>query len=281
MIDTRSMTCPDIKSFKIQGQNLSPTQISFGLSIDSCRNLAIDPSKECESQDAIDAAIGSMYVTITLITHTDNAFSHAKGTSKMVIPKVDTTRYYLAPKFRDYKTHYLQKTTLGWSSDYFFGSSFWSRQTDTFYRLQDSVSTTGQYNQAIMSNGYLTLKFKQFGMNSDKRITPQNFIKLLSILGGFFFVLTNLTGFLLRNYQRFSYRKSVIKNLYYYSRTKKKVEDRGSDRRRRERMASTVSDGTIQLSDGSDFKEEDMDKQYYNDLTSGQKSFQTCNLNNV
>jgi DNA-directed RNA polymerase subunit F len=48
-IDTKSMNCPDIDSFKIQGQNFSPVQISFGLSIDSCRNIAINPETECES----------------------------------------------------------------------------------------------------------------------------------------------------------------------------------------------------------------------------------------
>jgi len=43
-------------------------------------------------------------------------------------------------------------------------------------------------------------------------------------MGGFLTLITKITGWGLRNYQVFTFRKSGIKKLYYYSRTKKKED---------------------------------------------------------
>ena len=41
-------------------------------------------------------------------------------------------------------------------------------------------------------------------------------------MGGFITLITKLAGWILRSYQSFTFRKSAIKKLYYYSRTKMK-----------------------------------------------------------
>jgi hypothetical protein len=105
-----------------------------------------------------------------MIAQMDNAFAHAKGISNMVIHKVESNRYYLSPTLKDSRTFLLQKTTLGWSTDIFFGSSFFSKQSETLFRMQESFQTTSSYNPNLKSNGYLTFRIKQFSFNSVKKI---------------------------------------------------------------------------------------------------------------
>jgi Tfp pilus assembly major pilin PilA len=50
------------------------------------------------------------------------------------------------------------------------------------------------------------------------------FISAVSLLGGFMALIVRLTGICLKKYQKFAVRTSMIKNLYYYSRTKKKED---------------------------------------------------------
>ena len=52
--------------------------------------------------------------------------------------------------------------------------------------------------------------------------TPNNFTEILAVLGGFVTLVTKFIGWGIKSYQIFQYRKSSVKKLYYYTRTKKK-----------------------------------------------------------
>jgi hypothetical protein len=78
-------------------------------------------------------------------------------------------------------------------------------------------------------------------------------------MGGFMSVLTKLTGWLLKRYQRFTFRKSSIKKLYYYSRTKNKFQNQNEEKFDEHRATSEKSNATILLSDGSDFDQKELD----------------------
>ena len=56
-------------------------------------------------------------------------------------------------------------------------------------------------------------------------VIPNNIVEILSIMGGFLTLITKLTWWLIRSYQQFQFKKSSIKKLYYYTRTKKKRAD--------------------------------------------------------
>lgn len=71
---------------------------------------------------------------------------------------------------------------------------------------------------------------------------------IVSTLGGFLALTTKLIGWLIAGYQNFAFRKSGIKKLYYYSRTKSKNEmEDGSE------PDSRNSVNTIGFSGNSDF----------------------------
>jgi hypothetical protein len=57
-------------------------------------------------------------------------------------------------------------------------------------------------------------------------LIPQNFTEILAILGGFVTLVTKMIGWGIKSYQIFQYRKSSVKKLYYYTRTKKKESHR-------------------------------------------------------
>ena len=166
------MTCPDIDSFLIQGQNMSPKMISFGFLIDSCRNLAKDPEKECESQDAINSALSTVYVTTDIISQIDNAFANSKGISDLIISQSTANRFHLSPQMQIFQTVFLQKVTLKWSQDYLFGTNFLWTKSESLYSLKDRYFTSHQYNPNKNLNGYLTFELKQHGWNSSKSIVP-------------------------------------------------------------------------------------------------------------
>jgi len=85
-------------------------------------------------------------------------------------------------------------------------------------------------------------------------------------MGGFVTLTTKLIGWSLRNYQAFQFRKSSIKKLYYYSRTKKKEPDSKNQSTEKHSLSKPVvkkvyededklSHKTLSITEGSDFNE--------------------------
>ena len=74
-------------------------------------------------------------------------------------------------------------------------------------------------------NSYLfTYKFTQAEFELKRSIMPQSFNIVFALIGGFWGVCFNLGTWLLRRYVRFQFYKNQIKDLYFYSRTKKMKE---------------------------------------------------------
>lgn len=59
-------------------------------------------------------------------------------------------------------------------------------------------------------------------MSIKDMIIPQNFMLVWSKVGGFLAITSKLLGQLVGSYANFAFKKSAIKKLYFYSRTRKK-----------------------------------------------------------
>ena len=84
------------------------------------------------------------------------------------------------------------------------------------------------YNTKNDYKGYLNIYFVQSPNIVTTHSTPNNFTEILAVLGGFVTLVTKIIGWGLNSYQIFQYRKSSVKKLYYYTRTKKKENLRRS-----------------------------------------------------
>lgn len=124
----------------------------------------------------------------------------------------------------------LQKNTIERSYDYMFGTNLLAglARLHTFYQQVDRQLFVSSYTKEYAFNALYVLRLQQAESTVKSSLVPQNLVGILSILGGFLAMLTRLTGFVLRSYQRFTFRKSGIKKLYYYSRTKQKEHDDGA-----------------------------------------------------
>lgn len=103
-------------------------------------------------------------------------------------------------------------------------------------------------------NALFTLEIRQSPQTVEDTLVPNNLLEIVSMLGGFLTLITKLISWLIASYQSFAFRKSSIKKLYFYSRTKTKNELKN------ERTSSQGSTNTIQLTGQSDFNEEIDDK---------------------
>ena len=80
------------------------------------------------------------------------------------------------------------------------------------------------YNSKDKFKGYLNIYFTQSPNIVTTHSTPNNFTEILAVLGGFVTLVTKFIGWGIKSYQIFQYRKSSVKKLYYYTRTKKKEQ---------------------------------------------------------
>ena len=118
----------------------------------------------------------------------------------------------------------LQRNYLQISYDYLFGSSLFGKLSETFYKYETNMMYNTQYKKTsqFQQTSLYNVRLVQSPTTIKSEVTPANFVEILSMCGGFVTLITKLTGWILRNYQRFQFRKSSIKKLYFYNRTKHK-----------------------------------------------------------
>lgn len=117
------------------------------------------------------------------------------------------------------------------SNDILFGTAFMFTRKDNFYENSGKTLVNSRYDASRKFNGLYNISIRQAPTTIQSIVTPSNFFEVLSIMGGFATLLTKCIAWTLAGYQSFTFKKSSIKKLYYYSRTKKKAdtEDQGSD----------------------------------------------------
>ena len=257
-ISLSTMTCPDAEEFVIEGQSTSPVQITFALRVDSCRALAQDPDTECESEAEIQQQLKHLYVSTVVVTQTANPYG-ANDDSNLIMYKTENERNFFIEGLRVAYHIQLQKSTIDRSFDHIFGTNLMRKVSYLIYKQLDRQIFLTRYTAEYQFNALFLLELMQSETTIKMTIVPQNLVGVLSILGGFLAMITRITGFLLRNYQRFTFRKSSIKKLYYYSRTKKKNERNSSDHGNEvTAMASNISNETFEISQASDFDENNL-----------------------
>lgn len=147
-----------------------------------------------------------------------------------------------------------------------FGTDTLWTDTSTFYKQTTYQKMQQKYDNLDMYNSLYSIHLEASSTTIKSVVTPGNFIEILAIMGGFVSVMTKFIGWSLRNYQAFQFRKSSIKKLYFYSRTKKKeplgptanpstlVKKELKEKKKFE-DEEKYSHKTLSISDGSDFNE--------------------------
>lgn len=143
----------------------------------------------------------------------------------------------------------LEKNIISRSFDHIFGSDFMFLQKEVFYKQSYYSTLNGNYNPKLTFNALMTVHLNPSPYTVLSIITPGNFVEIISLLGGFVTMTAKLIGWMLRSYQGFQFRKSSIKKLYYYSRTKKK----GTPSKKYTEDDLKKSHATMVFTEGSDF----------------------------
>ena len=215
----------DQEQFFIEGQLVSPNITELSLSIDSCEKWASDPATECESASTIKANINKFYVNYIIITQVNNNHN-IDGSIHELRYEIDNHRINLAEGHNLVNQLLLQKNYLTRSTDYIFGTVDLFKMTTqerTFYKAEKSNMYNAIYdadNEGF--KGYMNIYLTQSPNIVNTHSTPNNLTEILAVLGGFVTLVTKFIGWGIKSYQIFQYRKSSVKKLYYYTRTKKK-----------------------------------------------------------
>ena len=141
-------------------------------------------------------------------------------------------RIYLLKDHNLIESYLVQKNIVSKSNDYIFGTFsklFNSIEKHIFFRFSDWDQYSSQYKPKDPFRGYYNLYLYQEPAIKHIKAIPNNIVQIISIMGGFVTLLTKLISWAINSYQKFQYRKSSVKKLYYYTRTKnQKVVDKSS-----------------------------------------------------
>jgi hypothetical protein len=187
-----------------------------------------------------------------IITQDDNPFGASSDSKNIVISNTENDRIYFDKNSRRIIDFFLEKNTIIRSFDHVFGTSIFYNDIYVIFKKVYKNLYNSVYDTENPYNGLCVITFYQAGTSINSTIVPSNLVGILSLLGGFLTLITKLTGWCLLSYQRFTFRKSKIKKLYYYSRTKKKSNHKHSH----EHEEDCKSNQTMMLSEQSDFEEE-------------------------
>jgi hypothetical protein len=160
-----------------------------------------------------------------IITQKDNSYGASSDYDKIIISNSENDRSSFGKASRRMIDIYLEKNTIIRSFDHIFGTSFIYNNVYIIYKQIQRQLYTAVYDEDYIYNGLYVVTFIQAETSMKSTIVPQNLVGILSIMGGFLTLITKLIGWFLSSYQRFTFRKSRIKKLYYYSRTKRRTHN--------------------------------------------------------
>lgn len=172
------------------------------------------------------------YLSISMIfTKIDGTYNDYRNLNTVSDPQ----RYYLSASLSNVVDQVITRTNVSHHFDHWYGtslpifSSFYeifgqeSRKHLTIRRNATDENNWNVSNLARLDlNSYLfTFKMRQSEFESQRQIQSQSFYQFISLLGAFWGVLFNFGTWTLRKYIRFQFNKNRIKDLYFYSRTKR------------------------------------------------------------
>ena len=138
---------------------------------------------------------------------------------------------WLSPTISNVVNNYVQVNEVKRSTDFMKGTflvaesfSLYSRSYDNYktFTWVNRTQTSQQPKLLAPNKSLLTCTLLQSSQFSQRSIQPYHFYFYLQGIGGFWCLFTGLTNWLLRPYIGFQYSKSGVKNLYKYSRTKRR-----------------------------------------------------------
>ena len=144
-----------------------------------------------------------------------------------------------------------------------FGTDYLWTAEDYFFKLLNQKIYNQLYHTQKTYNGLYNVHIQSATTTIQSTMIPSNFASVLAILGGFLSVLTKINGWLLASYYAFQFRKSSIKKLYFYSRTRKR-EDKS-----KKKQLTIAKDGKVQIESMID---KDLDAQSHRTLQLSEQS---------
>ena len=143
----------------------------------------------------------------------------------------DPQRLHFSSSLSLFIDRIISKTKVTKSNDIFFGTTIKGFATEFFEIYeQEAINhwTTGRNASKswdirnLDDRDYLiTFNIRQSDIEQSRTIISKSIYEFVSLLGAFWGVLINLGTWSLRPYIRFQFNKNKIKDLYFYSRTKR------------------------------------------------------------
>jgi hypothetical protein len=219
------MFCLKAESFALQGQKISPYFTQLNFKVDACHKIA--PDAACKTEAEVKEKASEFYINYLVISQEFNPQTNDHKSS--YVYSTINERFDLEDNRNIILNQQVEKNVVIRSEDHLFGTSFYSDENDMFnYKTQKrvfyEVSTQSTFNSVgtgkDQSSGYFNSILTQQATYVSMNAVPQNFIDILSILGGFVTLVCTIIGWIIQSYQKFQFRKSSVKKMYFYTRTK-------------------------------------------------------------